>query len=88
MAKFIEKELQKINRYYISNEGPKIIKTHKDDGREIQLEAGRWKQTIFNKMRIKPKWEGYDVNINYYLKGIESEIDNILSVPANQLTLF
>jgi len=87
-GEFIEKELQKINRYYISNEGPKIIKTHKDDGREIQLEAGRWKQTLFNKMCIKPKWEGYDVNINYYLKGIESEIDNILSVPANQLTLF
>jgi len=84
----VEEGLQKINRYYISNNGPKIIKRHKIDKREIQLEAGKWKQTLLNKMIVKPKWEDYDVNINYYLKGIESEIDKIMSVPTNQLVLF
>ena len=33
-----EVELQKINRYYISKEGVKIIKVNKNDNREIQLE--------------------------------------------------
>jgi hypothetical protein len=80
--------LQKINRYYISKNGVKIIKINKKDSREIQLESGKWMQTVFNKIDIKPKWDSYGIDTNYYLSAIEQEIDNILSKPVNQLKLF
>lgn len=85
---FNEKELQKINRYYISKSGVKIVKVNKVDGREIQLESGHWLQKIFNKLDIKPKWEDYNIDKAYYMKAIESEIDKILKVSINQLKLF
>ena len=65
----------------------KIIKVNKKDTREIQLESGRWLQSIYNKMEIKPKWEEYNINKRYYLDAIEQEIDSIIAV-SNQLTLF
>jgi len=83
-----EDKLQKINRYYISNDGKKIIKVNSKDHREIQLEAGRWMQTIFNNAELKPKWEDYDVNVDYYLNAVEKELDNIIGIDSNQLTLF
>ena len=85
---FHEEELQKINRYYISNNGVKIIKVNKTDAREIQLEAGKWIQKVFNNMKIETAWDKYDINKGYYLTAIEQEINNILEVPSNQLTLF
>ena len=85
---FNEEPLQKINRYFISKDGVKILKVNKKDGREIQLESGRWLQTIFNDMKVEPKWENYNINKLYYLQAIESEIDSILSVSSNQLKLF
>tara|TARA_R110000824_G_scaffold293756_2_gene482046 strand:- start:941 stop:2824 length:1884 start_codon:yes stop_codon:yes gene_type:complete len=81
-----EDELQKINRYYISNKGKKIIKRN-PDGREIQLEAGQWLQTIYNDQNIIP-WEDYDINEKYYLNAIEKEINNIIGIKSNQLLLF
>ena len=72
----------------ISKSGVKITKVNKKDGREIQLEAGRWLQTVYNDMKVEPKWENYNINKVYYLQAIESEIDSILSVSANQLKLF
>jgi hypothetical protein len=83
-----EEELQKINRYFISKDGVKIIKVNKKDAREIQLESGRWLQTVYNKMKVEPKWETYNINKGYYLQAIESEINSILSVSSNQLKLF
>ena len=83
-----EVELQKINRYYISKEGVKIIKVNKNDNREIQLESGRWLQTVYNKMEVEPKWENYNINKIYYMNAIESEINSILAVSSNQLKLF
>ena len=80
--------MQKINRYYISKSGVKIIKLNKNDGREIQLEAGKWLQTIYNDMKVEPKWENYDINKVYYLEAIEKEINSILTVSSNQLKLF
>lgn len=80
--------IQKINRYYISNKGCKIVKIHKYDNREIQLESGKWKQTIFNKISIKNKFEDYNVNIKYYIKAIENEIDNIINISKKQLRIF
>ena len=82
-----EDDLQKINRYYISNTGKKIIKVNKTDGREIQLEAGEWVQTVYNKMVIKHKWPEYNINKRYYLHAIEKEISNIMA-KSNQLKLF
>ena len=83
-----EDHLQKINRYYISKDGVKIVKLNKKDGRVIQLESGHWMQRVFNEMIIKSKWDDYNINKGYYLSAVEQEINNILSVAPNQLTLF
>lgn len=83
-----EEDLQKINRYYISKTGVKMVKVNKNDQRKIQLEAGHWVQTVFNTLEIKQDWKYYNVDKSYYLKGIEQEINNILSISSNQLTLF
>jgi len=83
----VEYKLQKINRYYISNSGCKIIKVNKNDRREIQLEAGRWMQTIMNDIEHKD-WALYDINEKYYLDAIEREINNIIGIQSNQLLLF
>ena len=79
--------MQKINRYYISNKGCKIVKINKNDKREIQLESGQWVQTVMNKVENK-KWSDYDINEKYYLNAIEKEINNIIGVKNNQLLLF
>jgi len=83
-----ETKLQKINRYYITNKGVKIIKVNKKDKREIQLEEGRWLQSIYNNMVIEPKWDQYNINKGYYLDAIEKEINSIIEVAPNQLKLF
>jgi len=83
-----QENLQKINRYYISDNGVKLVKRNKNDGREIQLEAGKWIQTVFNKIKKKPTWEEYDINTKYYMQAIEKEINNILGTFNNQLKLF
>ena len=85
---FKEETLQKINRYFISKQGVKIVKVNKDDSREIQLEAGRWVQTVFNKMKVAPKWSDYNIDKLYYMQAIETEINNILTINTNQLKLF
>jgi len=91
-GKYKEEMLQKINRYYIcksnSESSVKIVKVNSEDGRQAQLEAGKWMQLVFNKIEIKPKWEMYNIDKAYYIEAIESEIDNIVNKPINQLTLF
>jgi len=82
-----QENLQKINRYFISDTGVKLIKRNKNDGREIQLEAGKWIQTVFNQTEEK-QWSDYNVNQKYYLQAIEKEINNILNTNFNQLSLF
>jgi len=83
-----EESLQKINRYYISRNGVKLVKINSHDNREIQLEAGHWQQVVYNEMKIFPKWEDYKIDLSYYMKAVESEINNILNVSANQMKLF
>ena len=78
--------LQKTLRYYISKGGCKIVKVNKSDGREIQVEAGKWMQTNFSKYEEKT-WEDYDVNDDYYLEQIYKEIHNICPPITNQLEL-
>jgi hypothetical protein len=80
--------LQKTLRYYISKRGSKVIKTNKADGREIQLETGKWMQTVFNKIEDK-EWEEYEVNDQYYLENIRKEQINIVPhLFETQLKLF
>jgi hypothetical protein len=86
-GKYVEQPLQSTIRYYISNTGCKIIKRNKTDLREIQIESGKWMQTVFNTYQEK-SWEGYNINENYYLDKIYKEISNIKPPVTQQLTLF
>jgi hypothetical protein len=82
---FYNVPLQKTSRYYISNSGCKIIKKNKTDGREIQVQAGEFMQTVFNLYEDKP-WEEYDINEKFYLDCIYKEIATI-SPKKQQLQL-
>jgi phenylalanyl-tRNA synthetase alpha subunit len=83
-------KLQKIIRYYISSTGDKITKCH-NDGREIQVEAGEWKQTVLNRVDSKIPFSQYDINLKYYLEEIYKQIEQIEKIEARsstQLSLF
>ena len=82
----VYKELQQTLRYYISEKGCKIIKKHKHDNREIQLESGKWMQQLFIDYE-KKDWKDYHVDDRYYLEAITKEIENITR-PIRQLSLF
>lgn len=79
-------KLQHTLRYYMSKEGCKIIKTHKTDGREIQIEAGKWMQTLYIDHEEK-EIPNYNINYDYYLDKVNKEIENFNS-RVNQLSLF
>lgn len=83
-----DRQLQHIVRYFISNRGCKIIKHNKNDKREIQLESGKWMQTVYDVHEEKP-WADYDINEDYYLQNIYKEIEHITKAKSKlQLTLF
>lgn len=80
--------LQKTVRYYISNGGVKMVKNH-EDGRKIQVEAGKWMQTVFNNFEEK-KWDDYDINYNYYITKVYDIINSIkpeVTMRSTQLTM-
>jgi hypothetical protein len=79
-------KLQQTIRYYISEKGSKIIKTNKTDGRKIQVESGKWMQTVFINYVEKP-FDEYLINKQFYLQKINKEI-NQLAPNSNQLKLF
>ena len=79
-------KLQHTLRYYMSIEGSKIIKTHRSDGREIQIEAGKWMQTLYIDHEDK-ELENYNINYDYYLDKVNKEIENF-NPRVNQLSLF
>ena len=79
-------KLQHTLRYYMSKEGSKIVKTHKSDGREIQIEAGKWVQTLYIDHEEK-QIEEYNINYDYYLDKVNKEIENFIP-SVNQLSLF
>jgi hypothetical protein len=85
-GEYQEKELQHTIRYFISNSGSKIIKKHLTDGRDIQVEAGKWLQTVYTNHREQPLSD-YDINYDYYLNKIRKEIES-LDPSTNQLSLF
>lgn len=68
-------KLQKLIRYYVATTGVKLVKCH-PDGREIQLESGRWLQRVFNKYEERP-FDTYQIDKRYYLEQIYQEIANI-----------
>lgn len=83
-------KLQKIVRYFVSSSGGKIVKKH-HDGREIQVEAGPWLQTIMNKHDPDVSFEHYDINRQFYLESIHKQIDQIRQTKPKsfvQLSLF
>lgn len=82
----ITKELQHTVRYFVSEKGCKIMKINQVDGREIQIESGKWLQTVFTKFQEK-HWKDYGVDESYYLQAIQQEINNI-EKSTNQLALF
>lgn len=65
--------LQKTIRYYISNNGSKLVKCH-SDGRQQELQAGAWVATLFN---IYEQKEDYDINYNFYLEKIYSILNKL-----------
>lgn len=84
------KRLQKIVRYFISNNGSKLVKRN-PDGRLIQVEAGQWLQTVVNKINKSDTTDGYDINLQYYLDEIYKQLDQIEKVKSRsftQLSLF
>ncbi len=83
---FKQKPLQHTIRYFISNTGSKIMKRHLTDGRDIQVEAGKWYQTVYIDHSDKPISE-YDINYDFYLSKIRKEIES-LEPSVNQLSLF
>jgi hypothetical protein len=75
------KKHKKVLRYYMSNKGSKIIKSH-PDGRNINLNSGVCYQTIFNKV-VKKSWPEYDIDYKYYINAAYSEIKEIESTITN-----
>ena len=83
-GQLVNKKLQKIIRYYVSNDGSKLVKCH-SDGREIQVEAGEWMQTTMNEMVDKP-FEEYDIDMKYYIEAIYKEINQIERIKSRAFT--
>jgi hypothetical protein len=81
-----EDKLQHTIRYFISNKGSKIMKKHLNDGRAIQVEAGKWMQTVYIDHAEKDISE-YDINYDYYISKVMKEIES-LEPRTNQLSLF
>jgi hypothetical protein len=80
------KQLQHTIRYFVSNSGSKIVKKNNTDGREIQIEAGKWMQTIMIDY-VDKEFSEYDINTKYYLENIYKEIRSLEPI-NNQLSLF
>jgi len=80
------KPLQHTIRYFVSKSGSKIIKKNNTDGREIQVEAGKWMQTTLINYTEK-NFSEYDINYDYYLENIYKEIRNLEPI-ITQLKLF
>lgn len=85
-GEFVKTKLQDTIRYYVSNSGCKVIKTHLFDGREAQIESGQWMQTIYIDHEEQP-FDDYKINLSYYLDKVKKEIAG-LEPNKHQLKLF
>ena len=85
---YTEDDVQPTIRYYITKQkGVKIVKINKTDGRQIQVQSGKWMQQLFNTYEEKT-WKDYGIDESYYLKMIYKEIENIAGARLKQLTFF
>lgn len=84
-GELVVNRLQKIVRYYVSNNGGKIVKCHPDN-REIQVESGQWLQTVVNRIDPAVPLENYDINFSYYLEEIYKQIAGIEKVKPKAFT--
>ncbi len=82
----VETPAQKVVRYYISNQGCKIVKVNREDQRRINVIAGKYLQTEMNLYKERP-FEEYGIDFRFYLDAIYKEI-GALSKVDNQLELF
>jgi len=82
-----KEDLQKTLRYYVGRSGVKIIKHNYTDGREVQVEAGKWLQKLFIKAEKRKRFADYDINYDFYMNKIKSEIEKLQPV-NDQLKLF
>lgn len=85
-GEYLIEKVQHTIRYFISNAGSKVIKKNNTDNREIQIEAGKWLQTLMIDYKEKPFSE-YDINYDYYLDKINKEIRDLEPI-ITQLSLF
>lgn len=77
--------LQKIVRYYVSEDGNKLMKCH-NDGRESQAEAGEWMQIVANEINETKPFDEYNINMDYYLENIYKQIEQIKKVRLTEFT--
>lgn len=80
------KQLQRINRFYISNFGGYLQKRNVNDGRVIGLFVKRAVQ-LLNEYNAETPFEKYNVNIEWYIKEAKSMIEEI-EPSAIQLGMF
>ena len=85
-GEYLIEKVQHTIRYFISKTGSKVIKKNNTDNREIQIEAGKWLQTLMIDYKEKPFSE-YDINYDYYLDKINKEIRDLEPI-VTQLSLF
>lgn len=85
-GEYLIEKVQHTIRYFISKTGSKVIKKNNTDNREIQIEAGKWLQTLMIDYEDKPFSE-YDINYDYYLDKINKEIRDLEPI-VTQLSLF
>jgi hypothetical protein len=82
-----EEELQKVNRFYISNTGGKIIKTYNDGTNQLVV-ANRVKENVLNKVH-DPYDQSYDIDYSWYIKEADKLIKEVDKNYKNQkLSLF
>ena len=85
-GEYLIEKVQHTIRYFISNTGSKVIKKNNTDNREIQIEAGKWLQTLMIDYKDK-SFSEYDINYDYYLDKINKEIRDLEPI-VTQLSLF
>lgn len=85
-GQYIKDDLQHTIRYFVSTTGSKIVKTHLLDGRETQVEAGKWMQTVFIDYEEK-HIQDYNIDYRFYIEKVNKEIKG-LEPKSQQLSLF
>lgn len=83
----VVEDLQKVTRYYVSKKGCKIVRVDKTNLQQVQIQAGKFLQTVFNVYEQKP-WAEYGVDDAYYLESIYKEIASVRPANTEQLSLF